>query len=87
MSVQQGEDRNVLLGVRDDGVGMTAEQIETLLGNRTIKESETGFGLAGTIERIRLYYDNEQVVSIQSEPGQGTSIIISVPIREVRNEG
>lgn len=87
LSVQQGEDRNVLLGVRDDGVGMTAEQIETLLGNRTIKESETGFGLAGTIERIRLYYDNEQVVSIQSEPGQGTSIIISVPIREVRNEG
>lgn len=87
LSVQRGEDGNVLLGVRDDGVGMTAEQIETLLGNRTIKESENGFGLAGTIERIRLYYDNEQAVSIQSEPGQGTSIIISVPIREVRNEG
>ena len=87
LSVQRGEDGKVLLGVRDDGVGMTAEQIETLLGNRTIKESETGFGLAGTIERIRLYYDNEQVVSIQSEPGQGTSIVISVPIKEVRNEG
>ena len=87
LSVQRGEDGNVLLGVRDDGVGMTEEQIETLLGNRTIKESENGFGLAGTIERIRLYYDNEQAVSIQSEPGQGTSIIISVPIREVRNEG
>lgn len=87
LSVQRGKDGNVLLGVRDDGVGMTEEQIETLLGNRTIKESENGFGLAGTIERIRLYYDNEQAVSIQSEPGQGTSIIISVPIREVRNEG
>ena len=85
LSVQRGEDGNILLGVRDDGVGMPEEKAAALLEYKAMDGEGSGFGLAGTIERLRLYYDNEHAVSIKSEPGRGTSIVIYVPYEEVHN--
>lgn len=42
-------------------------------------EAQHGFGLRGTIERIRYYCDSTDVVQIRSEPGEFTEIEIIVP--------
>ncbi|MGN1197367.1 MAG: hypothetical protein ACI4TA_07185 [Acetatifactor sp.] len=40
-----------------------------------------GFGLAGTIDRIRYYCNNEDVVRIRSEVGEYTEIELRIPNR------
>jgi two-component system sensor histidine kinase YesM len=76
--------------VYDSGVGMSIEQI-----NNVLKASEeddvkvlSGFGLRGTISRIRYYNDCNDVVQIRSEPGEYTEIEIYIPkMREKEVEG
>lgn len=67
--------------VYDTGVGMSKDQIDDVLS--TNRESggreKPGFGLRGTINRIRYYYNCENVVKICSEPGEYTEVEICVP--------
>lgn len=67
--------------VYDSGVGMTALQIEKAL--EASKEYDTkateGFGLRGTINRIRYFYDYENIVQIRSEPCEYTEVEIHIP--------
>lgn len=37
------------------------------------------FGLWGTMERLRIYYDREDVMRLESELGKGTTITITIP--------
>ncbi|MGE6576051.1 cache domain-containing sensor histidine kinase [Paenibacillus xylanexedens] len=37
------------------------------------------FGLWGTMERLRIFYDREDGLRLQSEVGKGTTIIITIP--------
>ncbi len=68
--------------VRDTGIGMSKEQIDSVLSTEK-KESETGvnesFGLWGTIERIRCFCDKEDIVRINSELGEYTEIEFIMP--------
>ena len=71
------EDGFLHLKVRDTGVGMTQEQIDKILhSDRNFKGEIEGesFGLWGTIERIRIYCGNNDVVRIDSEVGEYTEI-------------
>ena len=76
--------------VYDSGVGMSSEQIMNVLEAREkhdIKEL-SGFGLRGTINRIRYYYDCDNVVQISSELGEYTQIEIYIPkMRKTKVEG
>jgi two-component system sensor histidine kinase YesM len=67
--------------VYDSGVGMSAEQIKNMLEAR--KEDDvkilSGFGLRGTINRIRYYCDCDKVVQIRSESGEYTEIELFIP--------
>ena len=72
--------------VRDTGVGMSEDQIEKVLSSEQI-DTDKGdglggsFGLWGTIERIRCYCDKDDVVKIQSEPGEYTEIEIIINMK------
>ena len=65
------------LAVRDTGVGMSSQQIEELLSkehkNKEDLSSES-FGLWGTIERVRLFCGEDDIVTINSEVGEYTEI-------------
>lgn len=63
--------------IADDGIGMSEEQIKTNLQGRPSGEG-TGFGLWGTIERVRIFY-GEDTFRIQSSPGEGTLIFLNIP--------
>ena len=66
--------------VYDSGVGMSDEQIANLLNNNLDgKDTLSGFGLHGTIDRIRYYCDSDDVVKIRSEQGEYTEVEIVIP--------
>lgn len=76
--------------VYDSGVGMGTEQIKNVLEASQEDDVKilSGFGLRGTISRIRYYYDYDNVVQIRSELGEYTEIEIYIPkIKEINTEG
>lgn len=79
------EGDTIRLSVRDDGVGMSNEELVDLRAaiNKPCKETNRGFGLANVNERIRMYFGNEYGMDIQSEEGKGTIITITIPARKV----
>ena len=80
------------ISVRDTGVGMTQEQIEQVLRKRNENEMEISsdpsesFGLWGTIERIRCFCDEDDVVKIRSEEGEYTEVEFVIPPRRMERD-
>jgi two-component system sensor histidine kinase YesM len=75
------------IAVYDSGVGMTESQIEEVLRGESADENElSGFGLKGTIDRIRYYCNYHEVIEIRSEPGEYTEIEIIIPLCDKRGE-
>lgn len=79
------ENGDLYIYVRDTGVGMTEDTIHKILDKNTQDSFESsdnkhsGFGLRGTIERIRYYCGEDDTVSISSELGEYTEIRIRIP--------
>ncbi|MCI3922883.1 sensor histidine kinase [Paenibacillus sp. TRM 82003] len=69
---------SVILSVSDDGVGMSEEAIKEVLQSE-ITDSPKSFGLWGTMQRLRIFYKNEDCVRLDSEPGRGTTITLVIP--------
>lgn len=67
----------LLLEVRDNGVGMEPDQLAGLLSPPM--DGEGGFGMYNVNERIRLAYGPAFGLRCESEPGQGTCILITIP--------
>lgn len=80
------------LSVYDTGVGMSKEMIEkvTEINDKENPDSDNplllSFGLRGTIERIRYYCDNNDVINIRSEEGEYTEIELVFPNVGTRRE-
>ncbi|MCR4807423.1 MAG: sensor histidine kinase [Lachnospiraceae bacterium] len=65
------------LTVRDTGVGMDKDLIEKVLskaGKDKGADAESSFGLWGTIERVRMYCNRDDVVNIRSDEGEYTEV-------------
>jgi two-component system NtrC family sensor kinase len=71
----------VLISVRDNGVGMPSERLNNLFEPfYTTKSEGTGLGLAisyGIIERHR------GTIEVSSQPGQGTAFVVRLPVQLV----
>ncbi|WP_201006394.1 sensor histidine kinase [Paenibacillus glycanilyticus] len=76
---------NVKIVIRDNGAGMTIEDRDALLALQEpaqpapAKKNSMGFGTRNVIKRLRLFYNRQDVVRIESEPGRGTSVILLLP--------
>ena len=70
--------------VRDNGLGMTKDQVDSLLGENPYVSSRrgSGIGVKNVNERIRLYFGREYGLSIWSEPDEGTRVAIRLPARD-----
>lgn len=84
----QKENDVIRFTVRDNGVGMDAEELEKLRETITkpCQETTRGFGLANVNERIRMYFGNEYGMTIQSEKGIGTTVEIVIPAIRIREQ-
>lgn len=69
--------------VRDNGLGMTEKQVAELLGeeNHVSSKRGSGIGVKNVMERIRLYFGDDYGLSIWSEPDEGTTIMIRLPVQ------
>ena len=72
---------DIILTVRDDGVGMDEEELAQLRQQieKPCQETEKGFGLANVNERIHMYFGYEYGMKIESEKGKGTTVEIVIP--------
>ena len=77
------ESEDLWFRISDNGLGMTAEQVESLLSEKEHISSKrgSGIGVKNVNERIRLYFGEEYGLTIQSEPDDGTVISIHLPAR------
>lgn len=69
--------------VEDNGLGMTEEQVEALLGGRLKSKhvKGSGIGFSNVQERIALYFGQDKYgITVESEPDEGTLIRISLPL-------
>ena len=82
-----GDADYIRISVKDNGKGMTQEQIEGVLsGNREHRNEEgdsTGIGMNNVISRLELYYEDSGLMEINSEgKGKGTETVIYIPVQE-----
>ncbi|MDD3796106.1 MAG: histidine kinase [Lachnospiraceae bacterium] len=73
--------------VQDNGIGMTREQIAAVMEGKTQQnqenENSTGIGMNNVINRLRLYYNQENLFSIRSGgKDMGTEVMIILPLGE-----
>lgn len=84
-SVQQ-ENGEVLIRIQDNGVGISEEVLKELQKDdpaRSVRSSESGngIGMVNVRERLRLYFQKRDVMTVESEgTDKGTSVIIRTPI-------
>ena len=85
------EEKDLIVTVHDTGVGMTEEQIESILSETDADEASeddalSGFGLKGTIRRIRYYCKDRDAIQIVSEEGEYTEIRLKIATKQ-KGEG
>ena len=75
------EAEDLYLRVRDNGLGMTEEQVENLFRDSGHVPSKrgSGIGVRNVNERIQLYFGEGYGLRIESEPDEGTDVIIHLP--------
>ncbi|MCF7941476.1 MAG: histidine kinase [Spirochaetia bacterium] len=79
------EDSHICLSVKDNGAGIPEQTLQTLLqhAERASKEGSKIMGLENVIQRLYFFYpENEQVITIDSAPGTGTEVLITIDKRE-----
>ncbi len=85
------EEANLVLRITDNGVGMTEEQVASLLNGNVIVKSGAGSGVAvrNVHDRIQLYYGDAYGLEFASELEEGTTVWIRIPIqyKRERSEG
>lgn len=84
LSVYRENDR-ICVSVRDNGVGISPEQTQSILNNdlngNGLQEHTTGVGLRNVIGRLRLFYNRDDVMEITSTgSGMGTEVAVFIPV-------
>ena len=81
------EEKNIILQVKDNGIGMDSTRLEKLRNtvnikfvDAVVKSSGESFGLYNVAERIRLYYGSEYGLNIESKENIGTTVSIILPV-------
>ena len=83
LRVYRDEDR-VFISVKDNGKGMSREDIDKLIGGEWRYEESAGdsngVGMDNVIARLKLFSEREDVIKINSEgKDMGTEVVISLP--------
>ena len=69
--------------VEDNGRGFRPEETAEKPEENGIRFSHVG--ISNVEERIRLYFGNRYGIKIESTPGAGTTVILTLPGRDIGN--
>lgn len=78
------EENELYLSVVDNGLGMTEDKVETILTGKSSSGNGrgSGIGVKNVNERIKLYFGEAYGITIDSEPDEGTTVIIHLPAKD-----
>lgn len=81
ISIAQKEE-NLQVLIKDNGVGMTSEELDAItLGKSKVGKQRSNFiGIRNITDRIDLYFGSAYGIKIESQPNQGTHILLTLPI-------
>ncbi len=83
----RAEDDYLYISVCDDGVGMEAELVNTLMQGKTYeKDGETHVGIYNCMRRLKLFYGDRAQITITSKAGEGTQMFMRLPRVEEKDE-
>mgnify|MGYP000881314180 CR=1 FL=1 len=77
VSAQQ-EGKDLIIRIADNGVGLSEEQVRTVMQN---KGSKSGIGLYNVNERIRLCFGSSYGLTLESTEGMGTTVSLRIPLQ------
>jgi two-component system sensor histidine kinase YesM len=72
--------------VKDDGIGMTSDKIKEILSRKS-QANKNGFGIYSSVQRISIFYNIENPLSITSVINEGTEVTIKIPITKEETNG
>ncbi|MCT8139156.1 sensor histidine kinase [Anaerobacillus sp. CMMVII] len=77
----------VIVEIADNGKGMDEWKIKQILEESPIQSEghSTGIGFSNVVKRLRLFYGVEDVITIDSVPGQGTKVTLKIQKQRRRN--
>ncbi len=74
-------DKMAVLSVTDNGIGMSAEEVSCLLTDSgRVHGHGSGVGLVNVNNRIQILFGKEYGLVIESEPDEGTTVSIHMPL-------
>jgi two-component system, sensor histidine kinase YesM len=77
------DDFVIKMSVEDNGVGMSEEtRLKILECHRFDNEKSghtTGIGIYNVVQRLRLFFNYDDVIEVQSAPGKGTKVVLKIP--------
>ncbi|HVI41756.1 MAG TPA: sensor histidine kinase, partial [Anaerovoracaceae bacterium] len=83
------EDGFAVISIKDNGKGMSMDRLKEILNGAAVGTSETenhhgghtnGIGLNNVLSRLKIFYSQEKIMDIYSEPGQGTEVVLHIPM-------
>ncbi|UKS27891.1 sensor histidine kinase [Paenibacillus sp. HWE-109] len=76
------ENDHILLHIRDNGIGIEAEKLDTLNANMQQKSMlhAEHIGLKNVNQRLKLTFGEAYGLSLISKPGEGTTVIVKLPL-------
>ncbi|MCL6588367.1 MAG: histidine kinase [Firmicutes bacterium] len=72
----------VLIQVSDNGLGMDEATLSRLQNGAKAAGHTTGLGLQNVRDRLRLFYGQDDLLTIKSVPNQGTIVQIILPVEK-----
>ncbi|TVY01296.1 sensor histidine kinase [Cohnella terricola] len=79
----------VQVEIEDNGSGISDDKVKRILEEDSEQPQDqghsTGIGFSNVVRRLRLFYGNDDVIRIISAAGQGTKVILQLPV-ERRSE-
>ncbi|MCB9799260.1 MAG: histidine kinase [Candidatus Omnitrophica bacterium] len=74
------DEKNLLIQITDDGIGMERDHIAELIKGDESKVQGLGIGVRNIHERLTRIYPGSRGLRFQSEPGKGTTVNLSIPL-------
>ena len=77
--------RDIVIQVKDDGIGMTEDRLrevqEGLKNNQSV-----GFGMSAVEGRLKLYYGEDAVIYFENVSPSGVKVHLFVPLQEEQKD-
>ena len=76
------ENDSIVFSIIDDGIGMKPEELErlrSLIAGHITDDDQSGYGMANVEKRLEMLYGEEYGMSVESEYGEGTKVLVRIP--------